>query len=128
MTFVARPPGGGLADPVRHVRFTQQSGGIPRTGGRRRNHRGEEWDAVNAFPADDIWDASMRETSNSTAERREVHNVSVDERVARAQMCGQVHLPSGRTCILPFGHLGSCGFEDPDRAQRVAERELMKES
>jgi hypothetical protein len=77
-------------------------------------------------PADDIWDASMRETSSSTAERREVHNVSVDELVARAHMCGQMHLPSGRTCVLPFGHIGSCGFEDPDRARLAADRELRK--
>jgi hypothetical protein len=74
----------------------------------------------------------MRETSNSTvqrtgsAERREVHNVSVNEQVARAHLCGHVHLPSGRTCVLPVGHLGSCGFEDPARAQLAAERELKK--
>jgi hypothetical protein len=81
---------------------------------------------MSALSCDDIWDASMRETGNSTVERREVHNVSVDERVARAQMCGQVHLPSGRTCILPFGHIGSCGFEDPRRAHEAAERELRQ--
>lgn len=74
----------------------------------------------------------MRETSNSiaqptrSAERREIHNVSVDEKVARAHLCGQVHLPSGRTCVLPVGHLGSCGFEDPDLAHLAAERALRK--
>lgn len=65
----------------------------------------------------------MRETS-STDERREIHNVSVDEQVAMARMCGQVHLPTGRTCIRESGHLGSCGFEDPDLAHQAAEREL----
>jgi hypothetical protein len=67
----------------------------------------------------------MRETI-STAERREIHNVSVDEHVATAHMCGQVHLPTGRTCVLVTGHSGSCAFEHPDRAHEAAERELRK--
>lgn len=66
------------------------------------------------------------ETGSNTSERLEIHNISVDEQVARADMCGQVHLPTGRTCVRAAGHSGSCGFERPDRAHRVAERALRK--
>jgi hypothetical protein len=43
-------------------------------------------------------------------ERQELHNASVDEEVARAGCCAQVHLPTGRTCVLEHGHDGSCHF------------------
>lgn len=68
----------------------------------------------------------MRDTGTSTDERLEIHNISVDEQVAKARMCGHVHLPTGRTCILAAGHSGSCGFEHPERAHSVAQRELDK--
>jgi len=48
---------------------------------------------------------------------QELHNVSVDEEVARAGGCGQVHLPTGRTCILEHGHQGSCHFVAHDRVK-----------
>jgi hypothetical protein len=47
------------------------------------------------------------------AERRDAHNVSVDEGVSRDGGCGQVHLPTGRTCTLGHGHPGSCDFVTP---------------
>jgi hypothetical protein len=69
----------------------------------------------------------MQDTSSSqTGERREIHNVSVDELVAEAQLCGQVHLPTGRTCIGYAGHTGSCGFEDPQRAHEMARHGLNR--
>ena len=53
--------------------------------------------------------------STDTAGRRaadtsEMHNVSMDEVAARKGACAQVHLPTGRMCILPHGHRGSCDF------------------
>ena len=53
--------------------------------------------------------------STGTAARRgadtsEMHNASVDEDAARRGACAQVHLPTGRMCILAHGHRGSCDF------------------
>jgi hypothetical protein len=53
--------------------------------------------------------------STDTAARRagdtsEIHNASMDEDAAREGACAQVHLPTGRICILPHGHKGSCDF------------------
>lgn len=71
--------------------------------------------------ADEIWDALMPETRASEAtERLEIHNASVDEEVARARLCGHLHLPTGGTCILPHAHAGSCHFLSPDDARQVA--------
>ena len=52
-------------------------------------------------------------------ERHEVHNASVDESVAAAGACGQVHLPTGRSCAREHGHGGSCEFTAPDPAPTV---------
>ena len=49
------------------------------------------------------WDAIMRETANNErTDRLEIHNSCVDERLADAHLCALVHLPTGRTCILPM--------------------------
>lgn len=53
-------------------------------------------------------------------DRSELHNASVDEDVARAGGCGQVHLPTGRTCTLKHGHEGSCQFVQPDQVGESA--------
>jgi hypothetical protein len=72
--------------------------------------------------AEDIWDAIMRETcNNERSDRLEIHNSCVDEQVAHAHLCAHVHLPTGRTCILPMAHSGSCQFASPDQARRVAQ-------
>ena len=68
------------------------------------------------------WDAIMRETANNERRRLEIHNSCVDERLADAHLCALVHLPTGRTCILPIAHPGSCQFASPDQARRVAQR------
>lgn len=47
--------------------------------------------------------------------RRESHNTSMDQTVADAGGCAQVHLPTGRTCTLPHGHEGTCQFIAPDQ-------------
>ena len=50
------------------------------------------------------------------ADTPEMHNASVDEFAARKGACAQVHLPTGRMCILPHGHQGSCDFIAADAA------------
>jgi len=50
-------------------------------------------------------------------DRQDFHNASVDEDVAEAGDCGQVHLATGRTCTLERGHDGSCSFVPPDQVQ-----------
>jgi hypothetical protein len=47
-------------------------------------------------------------------ERLDLHNPAVDEDVARHGACGEVHLPTGRTCTLEVGHDGSCDFVPRD--------------
>ena len=42
--------------------------------------------------------------------RADVHNPSVDVHVAEAGMCGNVHLPSARICVLSSRHSGPCRF------------------
>jgi hypothetical protein len=53
-----------------------------------------------------------------------VHNSSVDEAFALRGACGQTHLPTGRTCVLPRGHRGSCTFLPRDRAEVVLQERL----
>jgi hypothetical protein len=57
-------------------------------------------------------------------DRQELHNASVDEQVARAGGCAQVHLATGRTCTLKQGHEGSCDFVPPAQAQEFAQGSL----
>jgi hypothetical protein len=53
--------------------------------------------------------------------RSDIHNVSVDEQVAQAGLCGFMHLPSGRTCVLPARHPGSCSFRPHPEAKQQGE-------
>lgn len=50
------------------------------------------------------------------ADTSEMHSASVDEVAARKGACAQVHLPTGRMCILSHGHRGSCDFIPADAA------------
>ena len=52
-------------------------------------------------------------------DRQELHNASVDEDVAEAGACAQVHLPTGRTCTLKHHHEGSCNFVPRDEVIRA---------
>jgi hypothetical protein len=52
-------------------------------------------------------------------DRREVHNASVNEQVARQGACAQVHLATGRICGLEHGHRGSCHFVPHDQLRLV---------
>lgn len=49
-------------------------------------------------------------------ERLDLRSVHVHEDVARSGRCGNVHLATGRTCILPERHHGSCHFVGPEDA------------
>lgn len=44
---------------------------------------------------------------------RERHNPSIDEQLADQGACGQIHLPTGRVCLLEHHHDGSCHFRTP---------------
>jgi hypothetical protein len=43
-------------------------------------------------------------------DKPQTHNASVDEAAAETGACGQLHLPTGRTCTLVHGHDGACDF------------------
>jgi hypothetical protein len=50
-------------------------------------------------------------------ERPDLHNSSISEDAAAAARCGEVHLPTGRTCILPHRHAGGCKFVSPEEVK-----------
>ena len=43
-------------------------------------------------------------------ERLEAHNIEVDQTIAGRYLCGNLHLPTGRVCLLPERHRGGCQF------------------
>jgi hypothetical protein len=43
-------------------------------------------------------------------ERLEIHNIEIDRAVAARHLCGNLHLPTGRVCLLPERHRGGCEF------------------
>lgn len=51
-----------------------------------------------------------------SGERPDLRSLHVREDVARTGRCGNVHLATGRTCILPERHQGSCDFVGPEDA------------
>jgi hypothetical protein len=54
--------------------------------------------------------------------RPDMSNANVREDLAMAGRCALVHLPTGRTCLLPLRHGGPCEFHRPQEAQDVAAR------
>jgi hypothetical protein len=52
-------------------------------------------------------------------ERPDLSNSNVREDLAMAGRCALVHLPTGRTCLLPLRHQGPCEFHRPQEAQDV---------
>ena len=52
-------------------------------------------------PVSTVW-ANSRE--------RHIHNVEVDDAIAGRHLCGNLHLPTGRVCLLPERHRGGCEF------------------
>jgi len=51
--------------------------------------------------------------------RPDLNNSNVREDLAMAGRCALVHLPTGRTCLLPLRHRGPCEFHRPQEAQDV---------
>jgi hypothetical protein len=45
------------------------------------------------------------------ATRDESHNTQINTAAAQAHRCGMTHLASGRICLLPERHSGSCDFQ-----------------
>lgn len=57
-------------------------------------------------------------------QRQDLHNPSVDEDLARSGACAEVHLQTGRTCTLQYGHAASCDFVGRDEVDEVLSRYL----
>lgn len=64
--------------------------------------------------------ASGETLINGGDSRPDVSNPNIREDVAQAGRCALVHLPTGRTCLLPLRHQGPCDFHGPQEAESVA--------
>lgn len=53
--------------------------------------------------------------------RPDMSNSNVREDLAMTGRCALVHLPTGRTCLLPLRHQGPCDFHRPQEAQDVVD-------
>ncbi len=51
--------------------------------------------------------------------RPDLSNANVREDLALTGRCALVHLPTGRTCLLPLRHPGPCDFHGPTEAADV---------
>ena len=51
--------------------------------------------------------------------RPDLSNANIREDLAGRGRCALVHLPTGRTCLLPFRHHGPCEFHRPQEADDV---------
>jgi hypothetical protein len=49
-------------------------------------------------------------TPTRAATRLELHNAHIDDALALAGRCGNLHLPTGARCRLPARHRGGCDF------------------
>lgn len=63
--------------------------------------------------------ASPRILEGSEA-RPDLSSLHVREDVAVTGLCGNVHLPTGRTCDTTERHDGSCHFIGPEDAENLA--------
>ena len=46
--------------------------------------------------------------------RPDLSNATIREDLAGRGRCALVHLPTGRTCLLPLRHHGACEFQEAD--------------
>lgn len=65
-------------------------------------------------PATSNWQSGMV--------RSDLSNIHVREDLARAGRCANVHLATGRTCLLPLRHHGPCEFHNPQDADDFLRR------
>ncbi|HKU02333.1 MAG TPA: hypothetical protein VJQ80_05935 [Arthrobacter sp.] len=63
--------------------------------------------------------ASTGTTETAEDGRPDLSNSNVREDLAMAGRCALVHLPTGRTCLLPLRHQGPCEFHRPQEAQDI---------
>ncbi|HEU4667383.1 MAG TPA: hypothetical protein VFS79_06950 [Arthrobacter sp.] len=56
---------------------------------------------------------------HSSDARPDLNNANIREDLAERGRCGMVHLPTGRTCLLPLRHHGPCEFHRPQEAEDV---------
>ena len=61
-------------------------------------------------------DPTAPQPHNVGQERPDLANPHVREDVGRAGRCANLHLPTGRTCLLPERHPGACDFTGPGEA------------
>ncbi|WP_231938510.1 hypothetical protein [Arthrobacter sp. B6] len=61
-------------------------------------------------------------TWESDMVRLDLSNIHVREDLARAGRCANVHLATGRTCLLPLRHHGPCEFHNPQEADDILRR------
>jgi hypothetical protein len=54
----------------------------------------------------------MATIGSGSLQRLDRHNPEIDDDAAEAGLCGMTHLPTGRRCLLPLHHVGSCVFQD----------------
>ena len=64
-------------------------------------------------------DPTASQPHNVGHERPDLANLHVREDVARAGRCANLHLPTGRTCLLPERHPGACDFTGPGEAEEA---------
>lgn len=64
-------------------------------------------------------DPSVGTTGTADDGRPDLSNSNVREDLAMTGRCALVHLPTGRTCLLPLRHQGPCEFHRPQEAQDV---------
>ncbi len=50
---------------------------------------------------------------STSGPREESHNTEINTTAAESHRCGMTHLASGRICLLPERHSGSCDFQAP---------------
>lgn len=67
--------------------------------------------------------ASPNDPTSSGSLRDEGHNPAINTAAAAAHRCGMTHLATGRVCLLPERHPGSCDFRHrQDEVDSVLER------
>jgi hypothetical protein len=62
----------------------------------------------------------LRQIHQESQGRPDLSSLHVREDVAITGLCGNVHLPTGRTCDAPERHEGSCHFVGPGDAENLA--------
>ena len=62
-------------------------------------------------------------SSRPSPARAESHNSQINTAAAQAHRCGMTHLASGRVCLLPERHPGSCDFRQRQNDVRLTDTE-----